>query len=74
LPAGCADLCIADPPYCDTSLEWDKVVDGWLREVAHALKPNGSIWLFGSRATRRLHLHRLRGQGRILRTVWGSHP
>lgn len=48
LPSGCADLCIADPPYGDTSLEWDRVVDGWLPEVSRVLKPNGSIWLFGS--------------------------
>lgn len=48
LPDGCADLCIADPPYGDTSLEWDSIVDGWLQEVARVLKPNGSIWLFGS--------------------------
>jgi len=48
MPEGCADLCIADPPYGDTSLEWDSIVDGWLAEAARVLKPNGSIWVFGS--------------------------
>lgn len=42
------DLIIADPPYGDTSLAWDRRVHGWLK-VAHAsLKPSGSLWLFGS--------------------------
>lgn len=42
------DACITDPPYGDTSLEWDKQIDGWLEEVARVLKPNASIWVFGS--------------------------
>lgn len=45
---GSADVCIADPPYGDTSLEWDRQVDGWLAQVARVLKPNASIWVFGS--------------------------
>jgi site-specific DNA-methyltransferase (adenine-specific) len=43
-----ADCCIADPPYGDTSLEWDKPCKGWIPHVARALKPNGSLWVFGS--------------------------
>ena len=42
------DACIADPPYGDTSLEWDRQVEGWLEEVARVLKPNASLWIFGS--------------------------
>lgn len=42
------DLLIADPPYGETSLEWDRKVAGWL-EVAHGmLKPSGCLWVFGS--------------------------
>lgn len=48
LPAGFADACIADPPYGDTSLSWDRRVDGWILSIAHALKPAASIWVFGS--------------------------
>lgn len=48
LPAGFADCCITDPPYGDTSLDWDKVCDGWIGHVARALKPSGVIWVFGS--------------------------
>lgn len=47
-PTGVADACIADPPYGDTSLEWDRRVDGWMVEVARVLKPTASVWVFGS--------------------------
>ena len=38
---------IADPPYGDTSLEWDTRVSGWLDEVRMILSP-GALWCFGS--------------------------
>lgn len=48
MPEGIADACIADPPYGDTVLEWDKRCDGWISAAAHVLKPAASIWVFGS--------------------------
>lgn len=39
---------ITDPPYGVTSLEWDIPVDDWLPLVDRVLKPEGSIWIFGS--------------------------
>lgn len=48
LPSGSIDCCITDPPYGDTSLAWDTRVDGWIPAVARVLKPNASIWVFGS--------------------------
>lgn len=48
LPAGFADCCITDPPYGETSLDWDVICDGWIGHVARALKPACSIWVFGS--------------------------
>lgn len=48
LPDGLADMVPADPPYGDTSLEWDSIVPGWLPAVARVLKPNGAMWVFGS--------------------------
>lgn len=48
LDPGIADSCIADPPYGDTSLEWDTITDGWVSAVARVLKPSGSLWVFGS--------------------------
>lgn len=48
LPAASFDACMADPPYGDTSLDWDSVVDGWIPAVARVLKPAASMWVFGS--------------------------
>lgn len=42
------DMLIADPPYGDTSLAWDKRCDGWLEVATDLLKPTGSMWVFGS--------------------------
>lgn len=42
------DIAIADPPYGETSLGWDRRVDGWLPELRRVLKPTASIWCFGS--------------------------
>lgn len=47
-PEGAADACITDPPYGDTSLDWDQQVEGWIPAVARVLKPAASIWVFGS--------------------------
>ena len=49
MPAhGPFDLILADPPYGDTSLAWDRRVQGWLPLARAALKPSGSLWVFGS--------------------------
>lgn len=42
------DMLFADPPYGDTSLKWDRQVDGWWHKAEAMLKPNGSMWVFGS--------------------------
>lgn len=42
------DMIIADPPYGDTSLSWDRMVRGWERVARDRLKPTGSMWVFGS--------------------------
>ncbi|WP_296739744.1 site-specific DNA-methyltransferase [Mesorhizobium sp.] len=49
MPAfGPFDMIVADPPYSDTSLVWDRRVEGWLSLAHQALRPTGSMWLFGS--------------------------
>ena len=40
-----ADLVVADPPYAETSLAWDRWPDGWLDTVAAV---TSSLWCFGS--------------------------
>lgn len=40
---------VTDPPYGDTSLDWDKPVIGWLAMVQQALTEGAAtIWSFGS--------------------------
>ncbi|XXQ55647.1 site-specific DNA-methyltransferase [Xenophilus aerolatus] len=47
-PDASVDACVTDPPYGDTSLEWDRRCDGWMAQVARVLKPAASVWVFGS--------------------------
>lgn len=42
------DMLLADPPYGDTSLDWDQWCSGWLDAATVMLKPHGSMWVFGS--------------------------
>ena len=55
-PRGPFDMILADPPYGDTSLAWDRRVEGWLALARAALKPTGSIWVFGSLRSARSRL------------------
>lgn len=41
----------ADPPYAETSLEWDRWPAGWLAAVASAVPEAASLWCFGSMRT-----------------------
>jgi site-specific DNA-methyltransferase (adenine-specific) len=40
-----ADLIVADPPYGETSLAWDRWPEGWVQTATEAAK---SMWCFGS--------------------------
>jgi site-specific DNA-methyltransferase (adenine-specific) len=40
------DCIVADPPYAETSLAWDRWPDGWPTIAATAA--SGSMWCFGS--------------------------
>jgi site-specific DNA-methyltransferase (adenine-specific) len=41
------DCIVTDPPYGETTLAWDKIVN-WLDVGRSLLKPHGSIWFFTS--------------------------
>lgn len=43
-----ADLVLVDPPYGETSLEWDHWPIGWPALIAGAVKRNVSLWCWGS--------------------------
>ncbi len=42
------DLILADPPFGETSLGWDRRVEGWEVVARESIKPTGSMWVFGS--------------------------
>jgi site-specific DNA-methyltransferase (adenine-specific) len=48
MPAGSVDMILTDPPYGETSLKWDRLVQGWQAEALRLLKSHGSMWVFGS--------------------------
>ena len=48
LPAASVDVVLADPPYGETSLEWDRWPDGWLDSLSSVVTPTSSLWCFGS--------------------------
>jgi site-specific DNA-methyltransferase (adenine-specific) len=48
MPDASVDSVVADPPYGDTSLDWDAVCRGWVPAVARVLKPAAPMWVFGS--------------------------
>lgn len=62
-PAASFDACIADPPYGDTALAWDRRCDGWVAAVARVLKPVCSAWVFGSLRSMPLVFREFEAQG-----------
>jgi site-specific DNA-methyltransferase (adenine-specific) len=48
LPEASVDAIIADPPYQQTSLPWDRWPSDWPAAARRVLKPTGSMWVFGS--------------------------
>lgn len=72
LGEGPFDLIIADPPYGDTSLAWDKRVFGWQAVALERLKPTGSMWVFGSLRFL-LHMGTPQGFRYAQDVVWEKH-
>lgn len=48
LPDESVDAVLADPPYEQTALRWDRWPDGWPAAVRRVLKRTGTMWVFGS--------------------------
>ncbi len=42
------DCIISDPPYGETSLDWDTAELAWLSAVHRVVADSGSVWAFGS--------------------------
>jgi site-specific DNA-methyltransferase (adenine-specific) len=67
------DACVTDPPYGETSLEWDQRVDGWLPEVRRVLKPSGSLWCCGSLRFFMERASDFEGWAMVQDVVWEKH-
>lgn len=69
------DMLMADPPYGDTSLPWDRIVDGWQERARDLLKPTGSLWVFGSLRylMREAHKFEAAGWKYAQEIVWEKH-
>lgn len=48
LPGESVDCIVTDPPYGETNLGWDRRLSGWLSPLRRVLRPEGSIWCFGT--------------------------
>lgn len=48
LPDESVHCVVTDPPYAQTSLQWDRWPSGWVEACRRVLKPAGSMWVFGN--------------------------
>jgi len=62
---------VTDPPYGETSLDWDVPVEGWAPLVLSLLVRGGSMWVFGS--LRSFMSARLEGWRLAQDVVWEKH-
>jgi site-specific DNA-methyltransferase (adenine-specific) len=63
-----ADLVLADPPYAETTLDWDRWPDGWLKVAAAHSR---SMWCFGSQRMFFDHLDEFRADWTLSQDVVG---
>lgn len=73
VPKETVDCLIVDPPYGETSLGWDRWVDGWPDMVRRVLKPTGSMWVFGSTRMFMEHADEFAGWQLSHDVVWEKH-
>ncbi|MCY1741202.1 DNA-methyltransferase [Ensifer sp. SL37] len=73
MPSESVDCILTDPPYGETSLEWDKWPPGWPSRVLRLLKPTGSMWVFGSTRTFFDHAAEFTGWQLAQDVVWEKH-
>ncbi len=72
-PDASFDCILTDPPYNETSLEWDKWPPGWPTLVRRLLKPTGSMWVFGSQRMFFDHVGEFSGWKLAQDIVWEKH-
>ncbi len=67
------DLLLVDPPYGETSLEWDRWPHGWPAAVRRLLKRTGSMWVFGSMRMFWDHRDEFDGWNLAQDVIWEKH-
>lgn len=73
MPAESVDCALVDPPYGETSLGWDRWVDGWPDMVRRVVKGSGSMWVFGSTRMFFDHVSEFDGWQLSQDVVWEKH-
>lgn len=73
IPDASIDCIIADPPYAETALEWDRWPDGWAALMLRVLKPTGSMWVFGSLRMFMEQSNQFEGWKHAQEIVWEKH-
>jgi site-specific DNA-methyltransferase (adenine-specific) len=68
-----ADCIVADPPYGQTALVWDRVVSGWQTAARRVLKRAGSMWVFGTLRSFMLARDAFEGWTLSQDVVWEKH-
>lgn len=66
-----ADCVIADPPYEETDLKWDCLMNGWVKALP--LKASGSVWCFGSLKSFMRSTDEWDGWSMAQEVVWEKH-
>lgn len=72
-PDASFDCILTDPPYGETSLEWDRWVPDWPKMLRRLLKPTGSMWVFGSQRMFFDHVGEFSGWKLAQDIVWEKH-
>lgn len=73
MPDESVDCVLTDPPYGETSLEWDRWQCGWAAEARRVLKKSGSMWCFGSMRMFLDHIEEFAGWKLAQDVVWEKH-
>lgn len=73
MPEDSVDCIIADPPYGETSLAWDRWQAGWLQAARRVLKKTGSLWCFGTLRMFMSHAQDFEGWKLSQDIIWEKH-
>lgn len=67
------DLVIADPPYGETNLSWDRWIPDFPKHMLPLVSPRGSFWCFGSFKVFFEHAAEFAGWREAQEVVWEKH-